>query len=57
MADQIALYLALGGGVSAFTTSRITGHLRTNLHVIGKFTGVLCRTESTNRVSIEGNAL
>ena len=37
MADQIALYLALSGASSSFTTSRITGHLLTNLSIIGRF--------------------
>jgi RNA 3'-terminal phosphate cyclase (ATP) len=37
MADQIVIYLALAGGESAFTTSKITGHLLTNLWLIKNF--------------------
>ncbi len=40
LADQLVLYLALSGEESFFTTSRITGHLTTNLHVVKVFTGV-----------------
>ncbi len=40
MADQLVLYLALSGKESSFTTSRITRHLITNLHVIKAFTGI-----------------
>ncbi len=40
LADQIVLYLAAAGSVSAFTTSRITDHLLTNLQVIEKFLGI-----------------
>lgn len=35
--DQLVLYLSLCDGESAFTTSRITQHLLTNLWVIGLF--------------------
>jgi RNA 3'-terminal phosphate cyclase (ATP) len=35
--DQVALYLSLCGKKSMFTTSRLTGHLVTNLWVIGRF--------------------
>lgn len=35
--DQIVLYLSMSGGESVFTTSCITQHLLTNLHVIGLF--------------------
>lgn len=35
--DQLAVYLALCGEESLFTTSRITRHLMTNLDVIGRF--------------------
>lgn len=37
LSDQLSLYLTLCGGESEFTTSRVTGHLLTNLWVIGKF--------------------
>ncbi len=37
IADQIVLYLSLSQKKSAFTTSRITQHLLTNLWVIGLF--------------------
>ncbi len=40
LADQIVLYLAFAGGPSSFTTSRVTGHLLTNLWAIEKFTGL-----------------
>jgi RNA 3'-terminal phosphate cyclase (ATP) len=46
LADQIVLYLAFADGPSSFTTSRITGHLLTNLWAIEKFTGL--------RYSVEG---
>jgi RNA 3'-terminal phosphate cyclase (ATP) len=40
LADQIVLYLAFADGPSSFTTSRVTGHLMTNLWAIEKFTGL-----------------
>jgi RNA 3'-terminal phosphate cyclase (ATP) len=40
LADQLAIYLCLAEGPSVFTTSRITGHLLTNLAVIEKFLGI-----------------
>ena len=40
LADQIALYLAMTKGTSAFTTSAITQHLLTNLQVIERFLGI-----------------
>jgi RNA 3'-terminal phosphate cyclase (ATP) len=40
LADQIVIYLAFAEGRSSFTTSRITGHLLTNLWAIEKFTSV-----------------
>lgn len=39
MADQAVLYLALSDRDSSFTTSRVTGHLATNLEVVRRFTG------------------
>ncbi len=47
LADQIVLYLALAQKDSSFTTSCITQHLITNLHVIERFTGL--------RYEIEGD--
>jgi RNA 3'-phosphate cyclase len=40
LADQIALYLAMNGGISRFTTACVTQHLLTNLWVIEKFLGI-----------------
>ena len=37
LADQLVLYLAQAEGPSVFATSRITGHLETNLEVTGCF--------------------
>jgi RNA 3'-terminal phosphate cyclase (ATP) len=37
LADQLVPYLALAEGVSIFTTSRITGHLETNLRITSCF--------------------
>jgi len=37
LADQLVLYLALAQGPSVFATSRLTGHLETNLEVTGYF--------------------
>lgn len=48
MADQIAIYLSVSGGDSAFTTSRVTNHLTTNLWLISKFVDI--------RYSVEGTA-
>lgn len=53
MADQIVLYLSLAGGPSAFTTSAITAHLRTNLWVIEKFVPIRYSLEPLGRVTIE----
>jgi RNA 3'-terminal phosphate cyclase (ATP) len=36
-ADQILLFMALTEGYTSFTTTRITGHLLTNLWVIKQF--------------------
>ena len=40
LADQIIPYLALAGGTSEFTTSRITQHLLTNIRVVLQFLDV-----------------
>ena len=37
LADQLVPYLALAGGTSVFATSRITGHLETNLRITSCF--------------------
>ncbi len=37
LADQLVPYLAMGGGESLFTTSRVTQHLLTNLWAVGLF--------------------
>lgn len=37
LADQVLLFMALAEGTSAFTTSRLTPHLYTNVAVIQKF--------------------
>jgi RNA 3'-terminal phosphate cyclase (ATP) len=40
MADQVVPYLAASGERSSFTTSRISGHLLTNIWITEKFSGV-----------------
>ncbi len=45
MGDQILPYMALAPGKSRLTVSRITGHARTNMWVIGKFLDTEFRTE------------
>lgn len=37
LADQVVPYLAMSGGESVFTTSRVTPHLLTNLWAVGLF--------------------
>lgn len=37
LADQLVIYLSLATGISSFSTSCITRHLLTNLHVMGLF--------------------
>lgn len=37
LADQLVPYLAMGGGESEFSTSRVTRHLLTNLWAVGLF--------------------
>jgi RNA 3'-terminal phosphate cyclase (ATP) len=54
LADQAVLYLALAEGLSRFTTSRITSHLRTNLEVIRAFTGAEYEIEEPLTVTVEG---
>ena len=52
LADQIVIYLSLAQKNSAFTTSRITQHLLTNLWVIEKF--LKMRYEIVGKMNSEG---
>lgn len=52
LADQIVIYLSLAQGESSFTTSCITGHLRTNLWVINRFLDM--RYEIERGLNLEG---
>ena len=58
LGDQLVLYLALADGASSFTTSSITEHLLTNLHVVQTFLNmsfaVLGHAGGPGRVTIEG---
>jgi RNA 3'-terminal phosphate cyclase (ATP) len=45
LADQILLYLATGPG-GTFLTNQVTEHLRTNIHVIGKFQNISSQIQS-----------
>lgn len=58
LADQLVLYLALAGGDSSFTTSRISSHLLTNLQVVERFLGTRYAVEGEigepGRVTIQG---
>jgi RNA 3'-terminal phosphate cyclase (ATP) len=47
LADQLLVYAALAHGRTSFKTSEITGHLRTNAEIIGKFI--------ERKISVEGN--
>jgi RNA 3'-terminal phosphate cyclase (ATP) len=47
LADQIVPFLSLAGETSAFTTSRVTNHLVTQLHLVRRMLGT--------RFEIEGN--
>jgi RNA 3'-terminal phosphate cyclase (ATP) len=57
MADQVALYLALAEGEWRYTTSALTGHLSTNLHVISKFLEVESQVTEPHEVSIRGRGM
>ena len=61
LADQIVVYLAISKGESSFTTTEISGHLLTNLWVIGKFLGIRYTIEGEmgrpGKVTIEGKPL
>lgn len=52
LSDQIVLYMALAEGQSAFTTTRITNHLLTNIWVIEQFLPV--KFEVKGNVGEEG---
>jgi len=58
LADQVPVYMALARGESAFTTSEVTGHLLTNVHVIEKFLAVKFNVEGESSqegsVSVKG---
>jgi RNA 3'-terminal phosphate cyclase (ATP) len=58
LVDQIVLYLALLKGESSFTTTEVTNHLLTNLHIIELFLDNEYRVEgavgSPGRVMIQG---
>ncbi len=43
--DQVVPYLALCGGESVFTTSRVTAHLLTNVRIIGLFRPFSCSVD------------
>jgi RNA 3'-phosphate cyclase len=45
LADQIVPYLALAGGASSFTTTRISKHLLTNIWVVKQFVDTDVRVE------------
>lgn len=45
LADQLVPYLAMSGGESVFTTSRVTPHLLTNLWAVGLFRPFRCDVE------------
>jgi len=57
LSDQIVPYLALARGRSAFSTSRITKHLMTNLDIVGRFIDISWSVDGTEggpgTVSIE----
>jgi RNA 3'-terminal phosphate cyclase (ATP) len=52
LADQIVLFLALAKGSSTFTTSQVTNHLVTHLHVVRRMLGT--RFEIEGRVGGPG---
>jgi RNA 3'-terminal phosphate cyclase (ATP) len=55
LADQLALYMGLARGVSRFTVSALTSHLRTNLAVVEKFLPVRHEVDaSRNMVAVHG---
>ena len=58
LADQVVLYMALAGGRSAVTVSRISQHLLTNIQVVERFLPVRFAVEGdlgeAGRVAVEG---
>ena len=48
MADQVVPWLAFGHGPSAFTTSRVTSHLLTNLWVVRQFMDIDVQVEGSD---------
>ena len=58
LADQLVLPLALAEGESSFTTSRVTGHLLTNIRVVEQFLDVHFSVEGREgepgRVKVQG---
>mgnify|MGYP005847672463 CR=1 FL=1 len=59
LADQLILPCALAGGRSVFTTSRVTPHLATNIHVVRQFLGtaITLEGEAEGRVELVGGGL
>lgn len=61
LADQLLVPLAFAAGRSQITTSRVTGHLRTNAAVVGSFLGPVVEIdgalEQPGRVCIQGVGL
>lgn len=61
LADQSLIYMAMAKGESFFTTSEITSHLLTNIHVIEKFLPIKFKVTgppgSEGSVSVEGAGL
>lgn len=61
LADQLAMYMALAAGRSEATTSRITGHLLTNIHVIESFLPIRFEVDGVagapGRVAVKGAGL
>jgi RNA 3'-terminal phosphate cyclase (ATP) len=45
LADQLLLYVALGGSGGEYTTDRVTDHTRTNIHTLAAFLGCRFTTE------------
>jgi RNA 3'-terminal phosphate cyclase (ATP) len=58
LADQLALYMALADGYSAFITESVTEHLLTNMWVIEQFLQVaFSREEATGKIGVKGVGL
>ncbi len=54
LADQLILPLALAAGTSCFTTSEVTSHTMTNLHVVQQFLEVEVQAEPSGVIRIKG---